>query len=114
MKRKATKLHGTKKLIEGIYKEGDSVLVIEDLITSGTSILETNYVLEAHGVHVTDAAVLVDREQGGRENLMKAGFRLHSVVTISQIIRVLSRHNFISSAVASDIHLFLVCIQIWC
>jgi len=108
MKRKVAKAHGTKKMVEGVYNAGDTCLVIEDLVTSGTSVLETNFVLEDHKLRVTDAAVVVDREQGGRENLAKAGYNLHSVVSISQILQVLSVKQLVSATQITQVKEFLI------
>ena len=67
--RKEIKSHGTKKQIEGIYKKGQSVILIEDVITSGTSILEISQILKNEGLNVTHAFVILNRESGGEENL---------------------------------------------
>lgn len=51
LKRKETKSYGTKKLIEGVYKENDKCIIIEDIITSGSSVLETVSDLRKHGMY---------------------------------------------------------------
>lgn len=58
-------------------------MVIEDLVTTGGSVCETVVELEKEGLVVQDVAVLVDREQGARADLSAKGFKLHSVLTIS-------------------------------
>ena len=62
-KRKDAKAHGTKKLIEGVYKENDRCLVVDDVVTSGISIIETVESIREHKIQVKDAMVLLDREQ---------------------------------------------------
>jgi len=103
LKRKEKKQHGTGKMCEGIFREGQKCLVIEDVITSGQSILETIAALESERLIVQDIVVLVDREQGGRQLLERQGYRLHSILTIRQIEVSLSKIGTIDAAAASAI-----------
>ncbi|XP_014293189.1 uridine 5'-monophosphate synthase [Halyomorpha halys] len=89
IRRKEPKKYGTMKLIEGTYSAGDTCLIIEDVVTSGCSILETVKDLRHDGMVVTDAIVIVDREQGGTINLNKNGIKMHSLFTLSEILEVL-------------------------
>jgi orotate phosphoribosyltransferase len=107
LKRKEKKEHGTGKMCEGIFVKGKKCLVIEDVITSGQSILETIAALENEGLNVQDVAVLVDREQGGREFLEGKGIRVHPVLTIRQIASELSNKGKIDAAAAATIRAFL-------
>jgi len=87
--RKQTKTHGTGKMIEGPFREGDRVGIIEDVITTGGSALRAiEAVRTANGV-VAGVLALVDREEGGRESLEAAGIPVISLVGASQIIGVL-------------------------
>jgi len=89
MRRKEAKNYGLKKMIEGVFQAGQTCLIIEDLVTSGMSVFETVAPLKQDGLQVEDVVVLVDREQGGRENLTKENLQLHSVFTISTMLNVL-------------------------
>jgi len=89
VRRKEAKAYGTKQLIEGRFKEGDNVLVVEDLVTSGASVLETVRDLNSVGLTVTDVVVLLDRQQGAKQELEKRGLKLHSVFTMEELINTL-------------------------
>lgn len=98
MRRKEKKAYGTKQQIEGSFKPGQSCLIIEDIITSGTSILETTDDLETAGLKITDAVVLINREQGGEANLIKRNIKLHSVLTLKTVITELLNSNSLPKA----------------
>lgn len=83
--RKGVRLHGRQRRIEGIIAPGDRVLLIDDLITTGLSLVEAAEAIIAEGGVVTDAAVLLDREEGGREKLGKSGIKLHALLRMSEI-----------------------------
>ena len=87
--RKQAKNYGTGRQIEGIWSVGQRVVIIEDVITSGESILQGIAVLKAAGLQVLDAAVLINRQQGGAENLAANGYTLHSVFTLEKLLDLL-------------------------
>ncbi len=95
MRRKEKKDYGTKQMIEGVYQPGQCCLIIEDVITTGSSIIETADELEQAGIQVQDLIVLIDREQGGRENLEKK-YRVHSILTLSTILQTLLASSIVS------------------
>lgn len=94
--RKEVKDYGTKKKIEGVYQEGQTALIIDDLITTGGSKFETVEPFEASGLKITDFIVLVDREQGGAKQLESKGYKLHSVIGINEILDILKEEEKIS------------------
>lgn len=95
--RKEIKTHGTGQAIEGAFAAGETVVVIEDLVTSGGSVLRAIEPLAAAGLRVKDVVVLIDREQGGSQNLAQAGYRLHAVTRLSEVLNVLHQAFRIST-----------------
>lgn len=87
--RKTAKSYGTGKQIEGRWAVGQKAVVVDDLVTSGDSILETIASLKAAGLHVGDAVVLIDRQQGGREMLEAQGYHLHAVISLPDLLSLL-------------------------
>ncbi len=83
--RKEPKTHGTGRLIEGPFKAGDSVVVIEDTITTGSSALRAIDAVRESGGSVAGVLALVDREEGGREALEAKGHRVISLARASEI-----------------------------
>jgi len=84
--RKETKTYGTKADIEGEYHQGETVLIIDDLATTGGSKFEAIEKLTSAGLVVKDIVVLIDRQSGAKESLNQAGFHLHAVLTISELL----------------------------
>ncbi|MBK7316421.1 orotate phosphoribosyltransferase [Candidatus Villigracilis affinis] len=84
--RKEVKTYGTKAEIEGEYHAGEIALVIDDLATTGGSKFEAIEKLTAVGLAVKDVVVLVDRQSGAKESLEQAGYSMHSVLTIKQML----------------------------
>ena len=94
--RKTAKSYGTGKEIEGVWQVGQTAVVIDDLVTSGDSILQAIVALKASGLQVNDAVVLIDREQGGIATLEEHGYNLHAAVKVSRILSILEAHQRIS------------------
>lgn len=85
LRRKEAKEYGTKKRIEGVYRKGETCLILEDVMTTGSSILETAASLKEEGLIVRDAILVVDREQGGKEKLAGQGIRAHPLTSLSEV-----------------------------
>jgi uridine monophosphate synthetase len=84
--RKEVKTYGTKAEIEGEYHAGETIVVIDDLATTGGSKFEAIEKLTGVGLVVRDVVVLVDRQSGAKESLAQAGYTMHAVLTISQLL----------------------------
>lgn len=80
IRRKEAKAYGTKQQVEGVFSAGEECLLIEDVVTSGASILETVADLRAVGVVVKQVIALIDRQQGGAEALAKEGIAFYPVL----------------------------------
>ena len=87
--RKQAKVHGTGQLIEGPFRSGDRVAVIEDVITTGDSALRAARAIEIAGGSIQGVLALVDREEGGREAISAAGYPIMVLARVSQIIALL-------------------------
>ncbi|HEX5387801.1 MAG TPA: orotate phosphoribosyltransferase [Gemmatimonadales bacterium] len=79
--RKEPKEHGTKRLIEGNFTSGAVAVVVEDVITSGTSARRAIAAVEAEGGSVVGVLAIVDREQGGKQALEEAGYEVVALTT---------------------------------
>ncbi len=84
--RKEVKTYGTKAEIEGEYHAGETIVVIDDLATTGGSKFEAIEKLTGVGMLVKDIVVLVDRQSGAKESLAQAGYSMHAVLTIGQLL----------------------------
>ncbi|MFB3883972.1 MAG: orotate phosphoribosyltransferase [Thermodesulfobacteriota bacterium] len=89
--RQARKEHGVRKKIEGIIERNDRILVIDDLITTGESVIESAEVVRDQGGVVNELVVLLDREQGGKEKLQASRIEPHVLFKISDAMTWL--HN---------------------
>ena len=84
--RKEVKTYGTKAEIEGEYHAGEIIAVIDDLATTGGSKFEAIEKLTGVGLVIKDVIVLVDRQSGAKESLAQAGYSMHAVLTITEIL----------------------------
>jgi len=81
--RKAAKEHGTQKLVEGPeLNQGDKVILVDDVATTGKAIIDSKQILDKMGVIVERAIVIVDRLEGAKDNLARSGVKLESIFTI--------------------------------
>uniref|UniRef100_H3DI36 Uridine 5'-monophosphate synthase n=1 Tax=Tetraodon nigroviridis TaxID=99883 RepID=H3DI36_TETNG len=108
IRRKEAKDYGTRRLVEGTFREGETCLIIEDTVTTGSSILETAEVLHKEGLKVTDAVVVMDREQGAVEMLASRGIRLHPIVSMFKLLDVLQEAGRIDGPTAQEVRRFIL------
>lgn len=101
--RKEVKQHGTMQAIEGPYRAGEAVVMLDDLITTGGAKIEAAGTLAAAGLSVKHVLVLIDREQGGKEQLAEKGFALHAVFTLHELLDSLVRAGRIPAAQRSEV-----------
>jgi uridine monophosphate synthetase len=96
--RKEAKQHGTGQLVEGVFEQGQRAVMVEDVITSGGSLLTTRDALQSVGLVADQAVVLVDREQGGVNALAEQGMQVYPVLKFSEILAVLHQEGKIDGA----------------
>jgi len=84
--RKEPKKHGTQRSIEGTLRPGSRVIIVDDVVTKGTSTFRAIEEVEKRGCRVTRAVALVDREEGGGEALVKKGYRFTPVFRLRDLI----------------------------
>ncbi|TAK23310.1 MAG: phosphoribosyltransferase [Chloroflexota bacterium] len=82
--------------IEGRFVEGDHVLILDDLMTGGRSIIRTTEFLSEYNLVTRDAIVLIDREEGGAERLRERGIRVASILTLRQLVTYLHESDLVA------------------
>lgn len=87
--RRGARLHGRGRRIEGIIAPGNRVLLVDDLITTGLSFQKAAKSITAEGGVVSDAVVLIDRQEGGKKRLEKSGIKLHALLSVTEIVNTL-------------------------
>jgi uridine monophosphate synthetase len=105
--RKEVKEHGTGRAVEGVFEAGQRAVAVEDVVTSGGSLIRAIGAMEDAGLEIRDAVVLVDREQGGRERLAEAGYHLHAVLTLNEILSVLRDEGRITAETFAEVQAYL-------
>jgi len=102
--RKEKKEYGvTGRIAGGEVKKGENILFFDDVVTDGKSKLEAIKPLKELGARVDTVLVVIDREQGGRENLEKLGFKFRAIARLSELVKALSRSRKISEEQANVI-----------
>ena len=86
--RKEEREHGIKHAIDGAFKKGQVALLVDDLITKADSKLEAISALEENGLNVQDVVVLIDREQGGVQELEKRGYTCHIAFKLKELLKL--------------------------
>ena len=105
--RKEVKAHGARRLIEGDFKEGDQVVVVDDILITGGSVLDGIAKLESSGLVVRDVVVFIDHggdhDRHAKERLSEAGYRCHAVLSIDQITTVLHQAGRLNDTQAATL-----------
>jgi uridine monophosphate synthetase len=96
--RKEAKSYGTKAEIEGIFQPGEHVAIIDDLATTGSSKFEAIEKLASVGLEIVDVVVLIDRQSGAKETINNAGYQLHSVTNLSDLLDYYEATGKVSTA----------------
>ncbi len=104
---KEVKEHGTGRRIEGVFQPGQRVLLLEDVITTGGSLLQAVETLRDAGLVVEDVLVFVDRRQGGPAAMAKHGLIVHPILDIFEILRVLKAQTQIDAATYEKVSAYL-------
>jgi orotate phosphoribosyltransferase len=101
--RKEVKEHGTGKAVEGVTCQDMKLLMIEDVVTSGGSVINAIKSIKEEKMTVTDAYAVVDRMEGATEALQAEGVKLHSLLTIKQIAESLFEQKLITEDVLNQV-----------
>ena len=96
--RKEVKAHGTRRLIEGNFQPGEKVVVIDDILISGNSVMEGAEKLKSAGLKIDDIVVFIDHEGGVKQRLKDNGYNAYSVLSISEITNTLFEAGRITQA----------------
>lgn len=105
--RKERKAYGTQAVVEGPFRPGERVAVLDDVLTTGASKREALETLRHVGLQVTDVVVLIDREAGGREALERIGLRVHAAFTLRELLHIWGQQNLVSGETLNQIHTWL-------
>jgi uridine monophosphate synthetase len=105
--RKETKEYGTKAQIEGVYHQGQKVVIIDDLISTGGSKFEGIHKLESAGLVVEDVVVLLDRSSDGATVLKEKGYLLHSVMRIADLLAFYEKNGMVDNEKIAEAKVFL-------
>ena len=95
--RKENKTYGTEKEVEGVLKPGYKIALIDDLITTGGSLVKTIDTLRQKGVEVDNVIVLIDRLEGGANLLAEKGVKLNAITNIGELADLLHEMEIIDS-----------------
>jgi len=107
MQRKEAKSYGTKKLVEGNYNPRDRCLIIDDVIQFGDSLIESVNKLRSCDLEVSNAFVLLDREQGGVETVETHNLTVHSLFTACEVLELMVLNKFIKKQLYHEMKLYI-------
>ncbi len=104
--RKEEKAYGTGNNVIGKFEKGAKCLVIDDLITTGASKIETAEKYEKEGIVIEDFVVVIDRSLNGTEELARDGYKLHSLITLDEIVQLLKSKDLITEEKVKEVEEF--------
>lgn len=105
--RKEEKSYGTKAQVEGVFSEGETAVVIDDLITTGGSKLEAIKKLTDNGLIIKDIVVLIDRSGNARVDLKQLGYQLHAFLTLPDLLAYYQETDLVEKEMISKVRRFL-------
>lgn len=91
------------RAVRGVYQSGETVLLVDDLITRADSKLKAIAALAATGLQIMDVVVIVDREQGGKEELRDKGYSLHALFSLTDLLQIYTEEDRISPSERDEI-----------
>ena len=101
--RKSQKEHGTSKLVEGKTTDGMEILMIDDVATTGESVINALKILKEEGMNVNHAYVIINRKEGADKLLESEGVRLHQITDILEITDILYKENLIDEQMLQSV-----------
>jgi orotate phosphoribosyltransferase len=107
------KAHGVSRLVDGVIEDNDRVLIVDDVVTTGETKLEAVEIIKEESrrkgisIDILGVAVLIDREEGGFEELSKRGLKLYRVISIREIIDILLAEGLIGRDIAEKIYRYV-------
>jgi len=101
--RSQAKEHGTGRLVEGLVSNGMRILLVDDVATTGGSVINGIKELKKAGAKISDVYVIVNRLEGAREGLQKEGVTLHHVLDVFEIAKILHEQKLIDGSVLEKV-----------
>ena len=101
--RSKPKDYGTSKSVEGKIQDGMKVLMIDDVATTGGSVVNAIKSLKEENIKVTDAYVIVNRMEGADDALMEQGVKMHSILNVMQITQALHEQNLVDDSILEKV-----------
>jgi orotate phosphoribosyltransferase len=101
--RSQAKEYGTGKLVEGMVKPGDRIILVDDVATTGGSVINGIKELKKAGAKITDAYVIINRLEGADDNLLEEGVTLHQILDIMQVAKILHEQKLIDDSILEKV-----------
>jgi orotate phosphoribosyltransferase len=101
--RSQAKEYGTGKLVEGLVKPSDRIILVDDVATTGGSVINGVKELKKAGAKITDAYVIVNRLEGADDNLLEEGVSLHQILDIMQVAKILHEQKLIDDSILEKV-----------